>query len=160
MSAVTYEPTILEAFLSRFYRDANDQPRRLTIVPFAYNAIFLALAPATTQTQIITIAANADFCLLAIHYKAWLNATQVVGTKQTAYCRLLITDTGSSESFTNAPVDLENYAQNDAKPQALPYPRLIGGLTSLSLALTNYAPLAETYTGVEIMLEGVRVRAL
>lgn len=155
MSAVTYEPTILEAFLSRFY-----EGRQLTIVPYAYSAVFLALAPATTANQIITIAANADFCLLAIHYKAWLGVTQVVGTKQTAFCRLLITDTGSSESFTNTAVDLENYAQNDAKCNALPYPRLIGGLTSLNLALTNYAPLAETYTGIEIFLEGVRVRAL
>lgn len=155
MSAVTYEPTVLERFLSRFY-----EGKELTIVPFAYSAVFVALAPAATQNQIITIAANADFCLLSIHYKAWLAATQTVSTKQTAYCRLLITDTGSSESFTNTAVDLENYCQNDAKPNALPYPRLIGGLTSLNLQLTNYAPLAETYAGIEIFLEGVRVRAL
>lgn len=155
MSAVTYDPLVVEAFASRFY-----EGRKLTMVPFAYSALFAAVAPATTQSQIITIAANADFILLAIHYRAWLTTAQTVSTKIAAFLRLLITDTGSSESFTNSAVDLENYGQNDAKPNALPYPRIIGGLTSLNLQLTNYAPLAETYTGVEVFLEGVRVRAL
>lgn len=154
MSAATYGPLELQSFLAQFYDGA-----KLTVVPFAYSATFTGLAPAAVANQIITIAANADFLLLAIHHRASINAAaQTVSTKTAPFVRMLITDQGSSESFTNTAVDLETYGQNDAKPNALPFPRLIGGLTSLNLQVTNYSA-AETYL-LDVYLEGLRVRKL
>lgn len=155
MSAATYNPLELQSFVAQFYDNA-----KLTMVPFAYPITFGALAPLAVLTQIVTIAANADFLLLAIHHHASIAAAaQTVSTKTAPCVRMLITDTGSSESFTNVAADLENYSQNDGKPNALPFPRLIGGLTSLSVQVTSYAA-AETYNPLEIYLEGIRIRKL
>lgn len=154
MSAATYGPLELQSFLAQFYDGST-----LTCVPFAYNATFVGLAPAAVANQIVTIAANADFLLLALHHRASIAAAaQTVSTKTAPFVRGLITDTGSSESFTNVAVDLENYSQNDAKPNALPFPRLIAGLTSLNVQVTNYSA-AETYL-LDLYLEGLRVRKL
>ena len=155
MSAATYGPLELQSFVAQFYDGA-----KLTMVPFAYPATFGPLNPGATLNQIVTIAANADFLLLAIHHHATIAAAAQTVSSKTAPCvRLLITDTGSSESFTNAPADLENYGQNDAKPNSLPFPRLIGGLTSLNVQVTSFAA-AEIYNPLEIYLEGVRIRKL
>lgn len=155
MSAATYGPLELQAFAAQFYGG-----KKLTMVPFAYTAVFAPLASGATLAQIVTIAANADFMLLAIHHRATIAAAaQTVTTKVAPCARLLITDTGSSEQFTNVAVDLENYSQNDAKPNALPFPRLIAGLTSLNVQITSYSA-AEIYNPIEIYLEGIRIRVL
>lgn len=154
MSAAQYEPDVIKAFLELFYGDAQ-----LNVVPYAYTAQFTGLAPGTTQAQIVTIAANADFLYLATHYHASIAAAaQNVGNKTVAMCRLLITDTGSSESFTATAADLENYAQNAPVANSLPYPRLIGGLTSLNVQLTNFST-TETYV-IDLFFEGMRIRKL
>lgn len=160
MSAATYGPLELQSFLAQFYGAGPDgRPATLSCVPFAYSATFVALTNAAPQQSIVTVAANADFLLLAIHHRASIAAAaQTVSTKVAPFVRLLITDTGSSESFTNVAVDLECYGQNDAKPNALPFPRLIGGLTSLNLQVANYSA-AETYL-LDIYLEGLRIRKL
>ena len=161
MSNAAYGPLELQSFVAQFYsNDPVGSPPKLTMVPFAFPLTFGPLNVGATLNQIVTIPANADFLLLAIHHRASIAAAaQTVSTKVSPMVRMLITDTGSSESFTNAPVDLENYSQNDGKVNALAFPRLIGGLTSLNVQVTSYAA-AEVYNPLEIFLEGVRIRRL
>lgn len=132
---------------------------RLAIVPYGYSSTFLGLAQNATQTNVLGITANADFILMGIYHRAQIGAAQNVSTKTAPYARLLISDTGSNEQFSAQPVDLENYGTNGGDSRILPYPRWIGGRSSLALQLTNYAPTAETYTSIDVFLEGVLVRA-
>lgn len=154
MSANTYSLQELEAFTARFY-----QGRPLLLVPFAYNLIFLALAQGAQASQVVNIAANADFCCIGIRHRAQIGAAQNVGTKTAPFVRMLVTDTGSNEQFSNTAVDLENYSTNDAKNNMLPYPRIVGGRSTLNVQVTNYAPTAETYTTLDVFFEGVLIRA-
>ena len=71
--------------------------------------------------------------------------------------RMLVTDSGSNEQFTNVAVDLENYSTNGNIINALAYPRIISGRSSLTIALTSYE--ASNTLNIDIMLEGVLVRA-
>lgn len=160
-SNAAYGPLEMQSFAAQFYPNGADgSPPKLTMVPFAFPLTYPALAPGVTLNLIVTVPANADFLLLAIHHHATIAAAaQTVSTKTAPCVRMLITDTGSSESFTNAPVDLENYSQNDGKENALAFPRLIGGLTSLNVQVTSFAA-AETYNPLEIFLEGIRIRKL
>lgn len=143
----------IELFLAKFYGG-----RKLQIVPYGYNVTFLALAPTVTATQIVNIAANADFCLLRLNHRANVAAAaQTVSSKTAPLCRVLVTDSGSNEQFTAQAVDLENASTNDAKNNLLPYPRVISGRSTLTVQLANY-DAAATYN-VDIFFEGVLVRA-
>lgn len=143
----------IDLFLAKFYGG-----RKLQVVPYAYNVTFTALAAAGSATQIVNIAANADFCLLSLSHRANVAAAgQTVSNKTAPLCRLLVTDSGSNEQFTAQAVDLENYSTNDAKENVLAYPRIISGRSTLTVQLTNY-DAAQTYN-VDIMFEGVLVRA-
>ena len=129
----------------------------LYIVPYGYTATFSSLAQNASSSQQLGITANADFVLTGIKHRANIAAAQTVSTKTAPFARLLITDSGSNEQFTASAVDLENYSTNGVGDRLLPYPRWIAGRTSLTLALTSYAPTAETIS-VDIYLEGVLVR--
>lgn len=148
-----YSTIEIETFLARIYGE-----RFLTVVPYVYTATFTALAQAGQATQIINIAANADFCLLGFNHRANIAAAQTVSTKTAPFVRLLIIDSGSNEQYSNQAVDLENYSKNGVGEQMLPYPRMISGRSALTLQATNYAPTAETYS-FDIALSGVLVRA-
>jgi hypothetical protein len=149
-----YSIAEIESFAARFYNAA-----KLLITPDAYTTTFLALAQAASATNVITVASNGDFILLGISHRAQIGAAQTVSTKTAPYVRVLLTDSGSGEQFTNAAVDLENYSSN-RNEHDLVYPRIIQGRSTITVAVTNYAPTAETYTSLDIVLEGVRVRAL
>lgn len=146
----------LEAFCARFY-----EGRDLLIRPYGYTATFLAIAAGITQTTPINVAGNADFIMTGLNHHVNVGATvgYSVSTKTAPFLRVLITDEGSAEQFTAQAVDLENYSNNGVNPKPLPYPRIIAGRTALSVALTNYAPAAETYGVVDLFLSGVSVRA-
>lgn len=132
--------------------------QRLLITPYAYPTTFLALAQNATQTNTVSIAANADFVLLMVHHRAALTTAQTAASKVCPFVRCLITDTGSNEQYTNAAVDLETYSSNANLQNPLPYPRIISGRSSLTIQVTNFAPLAETYSTLDVVLEGVQVR--
>lgn len=136
----------------------NDPNSVLWITPYGYTATFAALAQNATATQQINITANGDFVLTGLRHRAQIGAAQTVSTKTAPFVRVLLTDSGSNEQFTAQAVDLENYSQNGVAPVALPYPRFIQGRTSLTVQATNYAPTAETYTTLDVFLEGVLVR--
>lgn len=144
----------IEAFASRAYGD-----KKLLITPYGYNLTFLALAQNGQASQVLNIAANADFMLLSVNSRAQIGAAQNMQTITAPFVRMLITDSGSNEQYTNTAVDLGNYAGTIPAIQNLPYPRLVSGRSTLTVALTNYAPTAETYTSLDVFFEGVLIRA-
>lgn len=150
-----YSPTAIEQFLARFYGD-----KRLLITPFGYTATFLALAQNGVATTTINIAANADFLLIGCRHRAQIGAAQTISTKTAPFVRIQITDSGSNEQYTNGAVDLENYSTNTPYENNLPYPRIISGRSALIVQATNYAPTAETYTSIDLFLEGCLIRVM
>ena len=149
----SYSLDELNAFASRFYGG-----KALLLVPYAYNTTFTGLAASSSLTNVINITANADFIATGFHHRATVaNASQNVSTKIAPIVRMLVTDSGSNEQFTNVPVDLENYSTNGNIVNTLPYPRIISGRSSLTINLTSYE--ASNTLNIDIMLEGVLVRA-
>lgn len=143
----------IEAFASKFYAG-----RPLLLTPYGYNLTFTALAPGASATQTLNIAANADFIALTLHHRANVAAAaQNVSTKTAPLARILVTDSGSNEQFTNSAVDLENFSTNGNIINTLPYPRIISGRSTLTVSLTNY-DAAATYD-IDVFFEGVLVRA-
>jgi|688.fasta_scaffold35517_10 hypothetical protein len=144
----------LQAFANQIYGG-----RPLVMVPYGYALTFSALAQNATQTQQLSITANADFILTGLKYRASIGAAETVSNKTAAFVRILITDSGTNEQFTSGPVDLENYATNGASQVGgLPYPRFISGRTALTVTATNFSPGGgQTYL-LDLFLEGLLVR--
>lgn len=150
-----YSPQDLEQFIQRFY-----PAQRMLITPFGYPVQFAALAQLGVLTQNVNIAANADFLFLSVRHHAQIGAAQTISTKTAPFVRLLVTDSGTNEQYTNGSVDLANYSSDGYYDHQLPYPRIISGRSALSLTVTNYAPTAETYTTLDIFLEGCLLRVM
>lgn len=151
-----YNVETIQRFIAPSYKG-----RQIGLLPYAYPLTFLAFAQNANSSQQLNIQASADFLLLGIKYRAQIGTAQTVSNKTAAFVRMLITDNGSGEQFTSAAVDLENYCNNGPHgvgSGALPYPRLIAGRSSLTVALTGYQPTAETYTTIDLLFEGVNIR--
>lgn len=147
----------IEAFASRFYGG-----RPLLLVPYAYTTTFSTLTFGTTQSATVNITANADFILTKFHHRAVVDTTaiQTAASKNCPYVRMLVTDSGTNEQFTNSAVDLENYSTNANIVNNLEYPRIISGRSTLTIQVTNYGGAAAASLGVlDITLVGVLVRA-
>ena len=92
----------LEAYAGRFYGG-----RPLLITPYAYTVTFSSLAPAATANQIVNIAANADFIVTEFHTRANVGgAAQTISNMTAPQVRMLVTDSGSNEQFTQSAVDI------------------------------------------------------
>jgi len=146
--------------INDFARALYGAERKLQIVPYGLTTAFAALAQNATLTNVINVNANADFIMLAIRHRSQIGGAQTFATGTVPFIRILITDTGTGEQYTNSAVDLQNYSVNGQFTRQLPYPRWISGRTALSLQATNYAPTAETYTTTDVYLDGVLVRVL
>jgi len=152
-----YSPLEILALLNspQYYGDQQ----LLQIQPYAYVTTITSLAPAGTFSTTINIAANADFLLLGIAHRATVAAAAQTVSNKTAPCvRVLLTDTGSGEQFTAQAIDLETWSRNGVDGPYLTYPRLLQGRTAVQLQATSYAA-AETYAPMDIVLDGVLVRA-
>lgn len=160
-----YSISEIEGFCARYYvttgADGVAHPRPLSIVPYGYGVTFTALTAALSQTQLMNIAANADFIALGWRSRAGVGAGVgiTINTLPAPFARLLVTDTGSNEQLTNNAVDLQNYAPSQPYPMPLPYPRIVSGRSVLSCLITCYAPAAETVTTLDLFVYGVLVRA-
>lgn len=152
----------IQALIAQWYRNPDGSPARVTIQPYGYNVTVTSIAQNATSTQQLQITANADFIWLAARYRASIAAAaQTISTKTAAFVRVLITDSGTNQQAMNSAVDLENYSTNGGYARDLPYPRLLQGRTSLTLAFTNYSGGGgETYAPLDFFLEGVQVQLL
>lgn len=153
MQSESYSIADIETFASKFY-----QGRALLLTPYGYNLTFSSLAAGTSATQTVNIAANADFIITGLHHRANVAAAgQNVSTKTAPLARILITDSGSNEQFTNSAVDLENYSTNGNIINKFDYPRIVSGRSTLTVQLTSYE--ASQTLNVDVFFEGVLVRA-
>lgn len=153
MQSMSYSIGDIEAFASRFY-----QGRALLITPYAYTITFSSLTAGASASQVINIAANADFMALMFHHRANVAAAgQTVSNKTAPLVRILVTDSGSNEQFTNAAVDIENYSTNGNIINDLPYPRIVSGRSTLTVQVTSYE--ASQTLNLDISIEGCLVRA-
>ena len=153
MQSQTFSIGEIEAFASKFYAG-----RALLLTPYGYNLTFSSLAAGATATQTLNIAANADFIALVVHHRANVAAAaQNVSTKSAPLVRMLVTDSGSNEQFTNSAVDLENYSTNGNIINTLCYPRIISGRSTLTVTLSSFE--ASQTLNVDVFFEGVLVRA-
>jgi len=153
MQSDSYSISDIEAFASKFY-----QGRPLLLTPYSYTLTFSSLAPSTSQTQTLSITANADFIYLQTHHHANVaNAAQTVNNKTAPLATILITDSGTNEQFTNAAIDLESYSTNGNIINNLPYPRIISGRSTLTVQLSSYE--ASNTLNILLSFDGVLVRA-
>ena len=145
--------------LKSFVADIYGPGVKFQLIPYSYGLTFTALAPATTATQQLSIAANADFVFCEIAATGNVaNAGQTVSTQTQPLCRILITDTGSNDQYMNTAISLANYASiGPSGPTGeLYWPRMISGRSALTVQLTNY-DAAQTYV-VDVSLNGVLCR--
>lgn len=153
MQSEQYSYAEIETFASKFY-----QGRPLLLTPYAYNLTFSSLAAGASSTQTVNIAANADFIVTGLHHRANVAAAaQTVSNKTAPLARILVTDSGSNEQFTNAAVDLENYSTNGNIINKFDYPRIVSGRSTLTVQLSSYE--AANTLNIDIVFEGVLVRA-
>jgi hypothetical protein len=153
MQSESYGIADIEAFASKFY-----QGRPLLLTPYAYVLTFSSLTAGSSQTQTLSITANADFIFLQMHHHANVaSAAQTVASKTAPLATILVTDSGTNEQFTNAAVDLESYSTNGNIINNLPYPRIVSGRSTLTVQLTSYE--ATNTLNVYLSFDGVLVRA-
>ena len=148
-----YSVMELQAFANQIYGG-----RPLVLSPYGYTVTFNSMTANASQTQTLSITANADFILTQIKSRTSDSTLQTVSNKNAPYFRLLIVDSGTNEQFTNSATDTENFTTNGNTQQGLlPYPRFIAGRTSLTLTLTEYRGVAATQN-IDVFLEGLLVR--
>lgn len=154
MQSDSYSISDIEAYASKFY-----QGRPLLLTPYAYVLTFSSLAPGASSTQTLNITANADFILLQLHHRATSSAyaAQTVSTKVAPLARILVTDSGTNEQFTNAAIDIENYSTNGNIINNLPYPRIVSGRSTLTVQVTSYE--GANTINLDVSFDGVLVRA-
>ena len=153
MQSESYGIADIEAYASKFY-----QGRPLLLTPYAYVLTFSSLTAGSSQTQTLSITANADFIFLQMHHHANVaSAAQTVASKTAPLATILVTDSGTNEQFTNAAVDLESYSTNGNIINNLPYPRIVSGRSTLTVQLTSYE--ATNTLNVYLSFDGVLVRA-
>jgi hypothetical protein len=146
----------IEDFVQRFYPG-----RDLLLTPYGYNLTFSAtdlIAATGSDTQQLNISANADFILLGIRARADIAAAaQTVSSLVAPLARMLLTDSGSNEQFTQQAIDLMNYTQVGTVEVELPYPRIVAGRSSLQVQMFNYS--AASAYNIDVFFSGVLVRA-
>jgi len=153
MQSESYGIADIEAFASKFY-----QGRPLLLTPYAYVLTFSSLTAGSSQTQTLSITANADFIFLQMHHHANVaSAAQTVASKTAPLATILVTDSGTNEQFTNAAVDLESYSTNGNIINNLPYPRIVSGRSTLTVQVTSYE--ATNTLNLYLSFDGVLVRA-
>lgn len=151
----------LQAFIDGTYRDAGYPPdAEKAILPKQFGALFTALSLTVPQTQVIPISANGDFFCTGLRYRA-VNAgiAQTVSTVPLVNARMLISDTGTDEQWSNIPIDINAQAQiagGPAQDMDFPFPRLIAGRSSVSVTLTSFEAAATPTIDFELI--GVLVK--
>jgi hypothetical protein len=158
---MAFSPSELQKVISQIYDIPGQPPRRKIVVPYSYQLNFLAVGVGATVTQTLSITANADFIHCATAVSADLaGAAQNLGNAVLPNATILITDSGTNEQFSSAPVPLMNFAtrvpSRDSGTHV--YPRFIAGRSSLTVQVTSYE--AVNTPNIRITLQGVLVRIL
>lgn len=150
---VIYPPSDLLDWCQRIYGPG----RRLLLTEYTIPVQFAQVAPGARDTQQVQIQQNADFVLLGFGF----GFDSAVGQPNNS--KLFITDSATGEQFSNTAVSFSNLlipALNAGEPCFnLPYPKWLGGNTSLSLELQQDATAGGDVL-LSIDLRGFLVREL
>jgi hypothetical protein len=140
-----YSLDSIRAYLRQLYGD-----RRLLVTHQVYKENIGTVAAAATANGNIQITGNADFVLLGMGVSC--------DPTQTLIGKILFSDSGSGEQFSNLPVNVRSCCNvNTALPQiVLPWPRYIGGVSSVAFAFTNGG--AAGFDNTTVWLHGINVR--
>lgn len=154
-------PAELQAFIDATYASSGYPPDvQKAILPKIYATTFTAIALAATATNQIQISANGDFFCTTLRYRANLAAAaQTVTSIPVSNARVLITDTGTDEQWSNQAVDINSLcgvAGIGGVDMDLPYPRLIAGRSSVTVQITNFD--AVSTPAIDFELIGVLVK--
>jgi hypothetical protein len=153
-------PDVLQAFIDATYRNAGLPPEtEKVILPKRYSVTFPTIAVGATVTQQIQIAANGDFFLTSIRFRASLaGAAQTVSTVPVPNVRCIITDSGSDEQWFNQAVDLSQIANTSGASAFIdePFPRVISGRSTITVQLTSFE--AANTPVIDFTLVGVLVK--
>ena len=106
---------------------------------FIYGANFLALAPATTATQSISIQADSDFVVQKLTYHADIaGAAQTDSSQIIPNATVIITDTGSGRQLMNQAINLTDFFGTGQSPFILPQPKIFRANTLISITVVSY----------------------
>ncbi len=157
-----YNLDVIQKFVQQVYTSPTTQQpvgiSQLQLIPYFYTLTFTGLAQNGTQTQQLSINADADFVLTGFGYHVSIGAVQTATNMTIPFIRMLITDSATNQPFMNGPVDLSVISRSPLGDEvAMPYPRLVAGRSSLTVQVSNYAPAAETYA-FDLLLHGVAVK--
>ena len=112
---------------------------------YAHQVTFLALAPAASTTQIITIESDSDFFWYKATYQADIAAAaQTDSTRVVPLCTVLITDNGSDRQLMRAAVPVPSIFGTGETPFILPAPHKFLASASVTVQVTNF-DAAATY---------------
>jgi hypothetical protein len=165
---MSMSPRDLYQFAVDSYKDADAalgyEPKRV-FLPKKYTLTFgvvgTGLIAGGALTLPLVFQANGDFVLARYSFSAALvPATLLTETTQPVpQWRVLITDSGTDEQYSNAPVNLSDFANwtgGGSYFRDEVYPRMITGSSQLSIQMTSYETVT-AYT-VDFVLHGILVK--
>lgn len=135
----------------------SQQNNKFLIRPYYYPIDLVTINNGVTKSGNITIAANGDFVILSMNYRATIDDSNRDIVPQV---KVQITDTGSSWQFASSAVDIATFmghVQN--APYVTPWPYMVAGRSSLQVDATSYAS-AEDYATLTITFWGLLVQSL
>lgn len=129
----------------------------LAIQPYEEVVTFSAIAQNATATQTINIQANADFVIASSSSQSFAVASALTtSTAIIPQARVLVTDTGSNQQFSQTAVPLAVMFPPAEVGEDISwcYPRFVSGRSSLQIQVTNLAAAALT---CDLVFSGVLV---
>jgi hypothetical protein len=127
---------------------------KITLQPYYYTADDLIIAASGSNNTVINISANADFVMMKLTTAIYVGGV----LNQNPNAKILLSDTGSNEQFSDRQVDIGSIAQNGFRELYLPYPKILSGRSALNAQVFN-TQATDIYTA-KIVLHGVLVRGL
>lgn len=149
----------VEAFVRRVYNPNGDPEidRNLIIQPYAYQVDATLTAAGSPSSEVIQVAANADFILTDLTYFAedTTNDAQDV----TPMILLTMSDLGSQQPLTSEAVLLPTLAvKASGSNRRYVYPRIISGRSGLQVQMSNNSTALGDATDYIIFLTFIGVQ--
>lgn len=128
----------IEAFVRRIYNPDGDPnvDRTLVIQPYAYTVEAELTLAGSPSSEVIQIAANADFVLTDLTFTAFDTLTPAADI--TPAVLLTLTDIGSQQPLTSEAIMLPTLAvKASGSARNYVYPRIISGRSGLQVQMQN-----------------------
>lgn len=140
----------------------GNQGDRFLVLPYYYPTTFEDLTHGSSAINIINIAANADFVIRSMNYRACKDNGDATDTNGDVVPKVevQITDVGSSLQYASSQVDIATFmGQVDHAQFAAPWPRKVAGRSQLSVSVNSYAG-TDDYSRLTITFWGMLVQSM